>query len=248
MSVYTDNQRVLRNIETILKRNNLLDNRYRNPISDVQNTMGKSWERFQNREEETWGYTIYEKYPIVFKDSERPEQSCHVDLYCDLLWDSEDQLVKQDIKIRLWSRDESINYREGLDDIEIIDKITSQGRVVARYHFDRDNPESENISSEYKPKYHMQVGGKTESYELCWHPSSYDIPRIVHHPMDLMLTVQLVIANFFPAKYSEIYEKQEWKYNVKKSEKNLLEAYYKYCLKIIKGKQTLSDMLPHYKK
>ncbi len=117
---------------------------------------------------------------------------------------------------------------------------THSGRVISRLHLDRANAGQEG------PAYHLQYGGKPEDYELCWHPKSVNIPRLVHQPMELFLTCQIIAANFFRHEYeTEIRVRPEWRQEILLYEKLLLRDYYEKCLKLLDSKGNRDTLLDH---
>ena len=89
----------------------------------------------------------------------------------------------------------------------------------------------------------MQIGGVPNDDELCWHPKSFDIPRIVHYPMELFLACQLVAINFFPAKYHDIKQEISWNRQLLSTQKNILLDYFRECVQTIQDNKSLLDTL-----
>lgn len=208
----------------------------------------RTWRIYQSdrRNNPTWGYEIPDTYPLSFKRSE-VLNGAHVDIYCDVKWGDGNLPVKQDIKIRIWSEDETITFRPGFDSEDIWYKLNDAGRVhkrrvISRFHFDKAD-HSQGKGKEYHPEYHVQVGGVSREYELCWHPHSFDIPRIPHHPMELFLTCQLVAANFFPEKYVDISQELIWLKHLHSCQKAMLLDYYQRCVRAIDRGESLLDFV-----
>jgi len=227
----------------------LFDDGTTNVIREAVGLVNSSYKRYNQGKQSTWGYTIYPDRPMKFRTSQRPTQDNHVDLYCEFQWGDNELPVSQDIKIRVWGLHDALIFREGLDALKIQEALTDpersiKGRVISRYHFDRVYREgSGKVSPEYHPKYHLQIGGKSLPAELCWHPETFDIPRIPHHPMDLFLACQLIAINFFPDHYKNIQKESEWHAQVANTQRTLLEEYYKNCLECIRNGDSLMDML-----
>lgn len=195
----------------------------------------------------TWGYEISDKNPLRFKPSE-VLNGVIIDIYCKVKWSSDSSIpVEQDIKMRIWSEDDNLIFRPNLDSEKILEKLSdptrlTKGRVVSRFHFDRVD-HSQGKSKEYHPEFHMQIGGVSNDYELCWHPKSFDIPRIAHHPMELLLTCQLVAINFFPEKYVDISQELLWMNQLYTTQQSVILDYYEQCIRAIRSNQSLLDML-----
>lgn len=195
-----------------------------------------------------WGYEISHEQPLRFKPSAYLGLALQVDLYCDIKWvDEEDLPVKQDIKVRIWSEHNATIFDSKRDSVSILEKLTTSerehnGRVVMRFHLDRANPDQK-----LGPVYHIQYGGNPHEYELCWHPKSINIPRLVHQPMEIFLACQMIAANFFWEEYvTEIRGKSEWREEILFYENALLQGYYEKCLEALNatgGRDTLLDQL-----
>lgn len=190
----------------------------------------------------TWGYTIDHHFPLRFRPSKVKGLDLQVDIYCDVRWQDESIPVTQDIKVRVWSEHRETIYNSKRDSEIIGAELenptrTQNGRVISRMHFDKANPEQNG------PKYHFQVGGKAEEYELSWHPNSVNVPRLEYHPLELFLTCQMVAANFFYDEYLEIKRRSEWIYTLKLCQKHLLLDHYQRCLDVLSREESLLDSL-----
>ena len=209
----------------------------------------RTWNRFDKdpRNHPEWGYDILEKSPLRFK-SRTALKGVTVDVYCRLRWsDGTSVPSKQVIQLRIWSRDKGIIYRPDLDsecvDAKLKDSTRKQpGRVISRLHFDRANL-SPNRSEEYHPKSHMQIGGDSRDYELCWHPDTFDLPRIPYYPMELFLTCQLVAINFFPEEYDRIKKEPHWRGRLRDLQRRVWLDYHEECVRTIGEGSSVFDML-----
>jgi hypothetical protein len=193
---------------------------------------------------EPWGYTITHDQPLRFKPARIPNGiELQVDVYCDVRWADDDRPVRQDIKVRIWSQHDEVIFDPERDAQIIETKLTSlernyPGRVVARFHLDRADP-----GQKAGPEYHLQFGGKPEDYELCWHPKKVNVPRLEYRPVELFLTCQMIVANFFWEEYLEIREKREWREELILYQDLLLRRHYENCLNLIRNHESLLDGL-----
>lgn len=162
-----------------------------------------------------WGLLIYDA-PLRFKSTTYKKYQLRADITCDVRWTDEGKLpICQQLVLRMWCSDPKIMYREFLDSERILELITDkdaplQERVMARYHFDLAN------QNQSGPTYHFQLGGNAVDNEYVWFPKELDLPRFVHHPFDLILLCQFVVANFFPEEYSKIRRDPTWRFVVKR--------------------------------
>lgn len=198
----------------------------------------------------SWGYTIDHNKPLRFIRSEVRELEFQVDIYCDIQWKDDDAPIKQDIKVRIWSEHNATIYRPEIDSQQIEEQLTDTtrkypGRVVSRFHLDRVYREGNAAGTTFEaaPEYHLQIGGVPHGYELCWHPDKVNVPRLMHQPMELFLTCQMVAANFYWKEYEEIRKKGEWKRELIQYQKLLLVPHYRKCAELLARDQPLLDGL-----
>ena len=180
--------------------------------------------------------------PLRFVPSRVKDFNLQVDVYCKIYWKDDQIPFEQDIKIRLWSNHEQLIFDPERDAIAIKNKLEDssrerQGRVISRFHFDKAN------KTQQGPNYHLQFGGNPKEYELCWHPSSVNIPRFQYHPMELFLTCQLVAMNFFREDYLEIKQTNEWRGALALCQNHLLVGHYQNCLDVLNRGDSLLDKL-----
>jgi hypothetical protein len=193
---------------------------------------------------EPWGYTIAHDQPLRFIPSKPPGGiEMQVDIFCDVRWTEDEIPVRQDIKVRIWSDHDETIFDPERDAQTVYDQLidpvrTHRGRVVSRFHFDKADP-----GQKQGPEYHLQFGGKPESYELCWHPKKVNVPRLDYRPIELFLTCQIIAANFFWEDYLEIREKREWREELITYQDLLLENHYENCLDLIRNHESLLDSL-----
>ncbi|MHB8178352.1 MAG: hypothetical protein ACYDA5_10355 [Vulcanimicrobiaceae bacterium] len=86
-------------------------------------------------------------------------------------------------------------------------RVPSNDRLILAWHLDRVNDDHK--PEEIHPLYHFQHGGKTvkESKDLSWGNGLFlDAPRLLHPPLDMVLAVDFVLANFLPTRYVECIE------------------------------------------
>lgn len=198
---------------------------------------------------EPWGYSIQHDSPLKFLSVAVPNSvEMYVDVYCDVRWSEQDVPIVQDIKVRVWSNHSETIFDDKRDSRVVLDELTKEGRkylgrVVSRLHFDKANL-NPNTGPGYHPEYHVQYGGISEEYELCWHPKKVNVPRLNHQPLELFLVCQMVAANFFPEIYrDQIREKAEWRQELIHYQNLILRGYYEKCLGAINNNNSLLDDL-----
>ncbi len=189
-----------------------------------------------------WGYVIDDAKPLRFVTSRVKDLNLQVDVYCKIYWQGDAVPIEQDIKVRLWSEHNELIFDPDRDSPAVYDKLTDPlrdwpGRVISRFHFDKAN------KTQQGPLYHLQFGGNPKAYELCWHPTSVNIPRFQYHPMELFLICQLIAANFFWSDYLEIRETSEWRAALALCQKHLLLNHYRDCLNTLEKGEPLLDSL-----
>lgn len=91
----------------------------------------------------------------------------------------------------------------------------------ARWHFDLANLQNDGIY-QAGPLFHMQFGGNSPGYPGFW----LDVPRWAHAPMDLVLLLEAVAANFYPDEWAtHLREDPGWCEHVTQSERLCLTGY-----------------------
>ena len=211
-------------------------------IRDLKDSKEK-YDWFQRRKDlikkpDDWGYEILTP-PLRFKMARYKGYTLRPDIICNFRWQQEGALPStQELVLRVWSADEHLIYREEYDSEAIAELFTAphnglSERVMLRCHFDLANPKQSG------PKYHLQIGGNPRAGEHCWYPKELDLPRLLHHPLDLLLLCQLVVANFYPNDYEQIRLDSTWRWAVTTVERYLLEEYYAKCLEVIRDRKRM---------
>lgn len=249
-------ERVATSLRQILKiYNTILDDSASSVIPQAIASLKASTKRYEEAKqgsspslmERTWGYTIHHDEPLRFKVSPIRDVELSVDVYCDIRWAAQDTPINQDIKVRIWSTHDDTIFLEHRDARHVCKRLTDpgrdyHGRVVSRFHFDRVNSD-QGKTLEYHPEYHLQFGGKSEEYELCWHPKKVNIPRLSFPPMELFLTCQMIAANFFWEDYLDIRERSEYQAELIMYQNLLLSSYYEDCLQAVRNNESVLDKL-----
>ena len=133
------------------------------------------------------------------------------------------------IEIKLKSNDYKLIFREEWDSKAVAEKLARLDpteRVMFRCHF-----EFGEITDDGEPLYHLNYGGVPSSDELCWIPNTIRHPRIPFIPMDLVLALDLLVANFYPQEYLKLQKEPDWRALVYTSEHVLLRPFIDKCAK-----------------
>ena len=108
------------------------------------------------------------------------------------------------------------------------DKIA---KVLTCYHLDRHIKNEDDGDNEPHPFYHFQFGGR-HLLNIYGELDTGDLivsetPRISHHPMDLILSIDYLLSYFFPTKRKEMIKKsREYVLLLKKYQDAILKPYY----------------------
>ena len=178
-----------------------------------------------------WGYMIGSEKPLRFIAADVKGYKLRPDIFCDLHWDRVDQPPsRRNLVIRIWSNQQGVMWREGLDAAELNEHLdAAQGRVMVRFHFDQHDSSTQGAVHLTHPTHHMQVGGVAGDDELCWLHKGITVPRLPYPPLDLILACELVAFNFFPDQYGRIKVHDIWKSAINTSQQSLLRPYYEAC-------------------
>lgn len=92
---------------------------------------------------------------------------------------------------------------------------------VFRWHFDQAN--TAKGKAQPGPLYHLQFGGHVHQDRRMDMPIC--IPRWSHPPMDLILLLEAVTANFFPDAWEELREDLQWCEQIRVAQRFCLKHY-----------------------
>ena len=166
-----------------------------------------------------WQVSIPRESPLTFKENSDRLQADVM----GIIEGEGDEVKEVRTLLRIWSLDEALCYRSGIDAEQVKSKFVETGqRVMVRFHFDR---RAKHVTSP-EPIYHLQVGGVALENENCWFPKQLDIPRFHFPPMDIVLLCELVLVNLFHKSSRNLREKPEWKKLVVKSQDAFQGSYF----------------------
>lgn len=172
-----------------------------------------------------WGITIPKERPLRFTKCMIDGMSLQVDVAFRMEGVENDliEIKKQSMLVRVWSWDEKVSYREGIDAHDLRSKLEQKGwnRVILRFHFDL----REGDAKCPEPLFHMQVGGVPEDSENCWIPKKIRVPRFPYPPLDVVLLSEFILMNFFHKESESLRKKPEWTSLVRKSQEMFLKPY-----------------------
>lgn len=153
-----------------------------------------------------WEITVDREYPFIFK----PVTTEKNVIYRPTV--SVDRIVTSTVESNVFERlDLSLQM------------ACENNKNFARWHFDRAN--STDGVFQNGPLYHLQFGGHMPNQsEDFWVKE----PRWAHAPMDLILLLEVVAANFYTRAWTEkVRRDPTWCNNVSQSERMCMTAYLK---------------------
>lgn len=112
-------------------------------------------------------------------------------------------------------------------------KNNSNSKLVYAIHFDKHNLVEEKQGgkpNQVHPSYHFQFGGnKLEDGEKLDSGRALflDAPRIMHHPMELILAIDFILSNFFPKIWNKIKLDKTYQKILKQYQKDFILPYFK---------------------
>ena len=181
------------------------------------------------------GYKV-EDIIIVFDELEKfPKKLSHHNSAIDLI-------LKFNIKLEI-DYDNLINGNDPFNDFSFNIVITGRNKnnqnskLSYAIHFDRHNLKEERESIEKRkgrkplqphPVYHFQFGGNELKDKEIDHGQALflDSPRIMHHPMELILGIDFILSNFFPRIWDKIKGERRYKKILKKYQKYFIQPYF----------------------
>lgn len=102
-------------------------------------------------------------------------------------------------------------------------------RLVYTLHFDKHDGTTSPMPH---PSYHFQLGGRELKDNITEYGQALflDSPRIMHHPMDLILGIDFILSNFFPLIWQEIRKIPNYFDVLRKYQEQFIKPYYKSIL------------------
>ncbi len=99
-------------------------------------------------------------------------------------------------------------------------ELHSNGTVLDRWHVDLANDDQAG------PLVHLQHGGHSSGNTSRHSESKLSIPRWMHPPMDIVLTSEIVVANFFPGHWERLKKNPTWTNLIRDAESYCYENYF----------------------
>ena len=112
-------------------------------------------------------------------------------------------------------------------------KNNNDNKLIYAIHFDKHNIEEQEKGkspNQAHPSYHFQFGGnKLEDEDKLDSGRALflDAPRIMHHPMELILSIDFILSNFFPTIWNRIKLLPSYKKILEKYQKDFILPYFK---------------------
>lgn len=133
----------------------------------------------------------------------------------------------------------------------VIDKEGNGMDVLFSLHLDKDEKGDKKHEFTH-PLYHLNFGGTTmtkpKEDNTPWDFGSLllmEAPRLVHHPMDVVLAVDFILRNFYKEeKHIKITEQRAYKLLLKNATDRYLKPYYQGIMSKWDGSKT--DLSPDY--
>lgn len=141
------------------------------------------------------------------------------------------------------------------------DTLTEKKNVISCFHLDKDAPTRAKDANFTHPLYHLNFGGidmtkrrtDADNEGEYWDFGSLfllETPRLVHHPMDVILAIDFVLRNFYKEeKHQKITEKKGYKVLLKKASKRFLYPYYQSIMSCWENEEDCdyvpSSLVPH---
>lgn len=171
-------------------------------------------------------------FKIEIKDSEKfPKRLSHKNSArnLELFFDLE---IECDIANFISNKDPFKKYSFNIV-IKGRNKNDANNDLIYAIHFDKHNLEEQkkgNAPNQAHPAYHFQFGGnnledegKLDSGRALF----LDAPRIMHHPMELILSIDFILSNFFPTIWNRIKHLPSYQKILKKYQKDFILPYFK---------------------
>lgn len=120
------------------------------------------------------------------------------------------------------------NLDDPLVDLNFNVVVRSVGETTHTFCFHIDKHDSAIVATEPHPTYHLQIASnpfKEDPFEYG-NTLFMDTPRIVHHPIDMILGLGFITSNFFPLAFDEIMDDGYFTSVYKKYQEKILKPYF----------------------
>ncbi len=139
--------------------------------------------------------------------------------------------------------DQTIGDRPPFSSFDLAILLESDtGEPLSRWHIDLAN--GSGATAQSGPLFHLQFGGRNNGYDRRDdHPVKE--PRWCHPPMELALSCEMIVANFFEHKWETLREDRSWCTNINLFQKLCYESYLRRmqrCLDSPSGSTILRDV------
>lgn len=118
-----------------------------------------------------------------------------------------------------------------------IDKQNPQDSFHTGFHIDKVGDKDD--SSEMHPLYHVHF--LNDSFIGGTNALSMDVPRLVHHPVDVLLGILMVYANYNQTGYNKLLHDGIFMGICRNSAKHILTPYYKSLSRVPWTEGSISD-------
>lgn len=119
-------------------------------------------------------------------------------------------------------------FREFLFNIKIFGNTTEnpETKLVYTLHFDKHDGSKSPMPH---PNYHFQLGGRELKDNITDYGQALflDSPRIMHHPMELILSIDFILSNFFPLIWQNIRKSPDYCDVLRKYQEQFIKPYFK---------------------
>lgn len=137
-----------------------------------------------------------------------------------------------DVAVKASETEDGSPFSKLNNTIEIID--ISNGELQSRWHIDLANIKEEGIY-QAGPLFHLQGGGHQPQGDRK-KELKLSIPRLAIPPMELILTCEMIIANFYPEKWKIIKRQRGWLELIKVAQQLCYPQYYQQIQDCLSGK------------
>lgn len=114
--------------------------------------------------------------------------------------------------------------------VEVLEKDKNDAQKFFHTGFHIDKMDSKDTTSEMHPLYHVHFlnDSQIEGTDVL----AMDVPRLMHHPIDIFLGILLVYANYNQTGYKKLLQDGYFMGLCRKSAKHVLEPYYRSLSKV----------------
>jgi len=165
----------------------------------------------RGKDSKSWAYSISAATPLMFSE---------------ILNEDLNQIIAPRIYLKV-DVDESLlaTNKPPFSKLNCVLEVANSesGEIILSTHVDLAEKDA-NGAFQHAPLFHMQIGGHRPGADRSKELRLKE-PRLMHPPLDLLLAIEIVVANFYPKKWENLVQLATWNEAMNISQQLCYSAY-----------------------